>query len=98
MSSLSIATVASCWARDGAAEVSTLAATRVKENRIRLRFMISLPVARELAARCLAQAYTKPGLRREHVTRAISSCLVPPACVAATQMGCIRLLLFGRLG
>jgi hypothetical protein len=39
-----------------------------------LRFMISLPVARELAARCLAQAYIKSGLRREHVTRAVSSC------------------------
>jgi hypothetical protein len=41
--------------------VSTPAAARVKENRIRLRFMISLPAVRELAARCLARAYTKQG-------------------------------------
>src|SRR5438132_9188945 len=46
ISSLSIATAAGCWARDGAAKVSTpAAAARVKENRIRLRFIASLPVA-----------------------------------------------------
>ena len=34
------------------------------------------PRDRELVARCLARSYTKPGLRREHVARAISSCVM----------------------